>query len=53
MLSSKALFQRLVKWCPWLLREEPKQPVKVLVTGAAGTLKFKTLKLKQELKQPF
>jgi malate dehydrogenase len=36
MMSSNSLFQRLAKWCPWLLRDEPKKPVKVLVTGAAG-----------------
>lgn len=41
-----SLFQRLVKWCPWLLRDEPKQPVKVLVTGAAGMLKFRIHKAK-------
>ncbi|KAK3144057.1 hypothetical protein QOZ80_4AG0308270 [Eleusine coracana subsp. coracana] len=37
-----SVFQRLVKWCPWLLRvrDEPKQPVKVLVTGAAGQIGY-------------
>ncbi|CAL5030691.1 unnamed protein product [Urochloa decumbens] len=35
-----SLLQRLASWCPWLLREEPKQPVKVLVTGAAGQIGY-------------
>ncbi|TVU01406.1 hypothetical protein EJB05_53119 [Eragrostis curvula] len=35
-----SLLQRMVKWCPWLLRDEPKQPVKVLVTGAAGQIGY-------------
>ncbi|BAF15409.1 malate dehydrogenase, cytoplasmic-like [Oryza sativa Japonica Group] len=40
MMSSNSLFQRLAKWCPWLLRDEPKKPVKVLVTGAAGQIGY-------------
>ncbi|KAL5216413.1 hypothetical protein ABZP36_007814 [Zizania latifolia] len=39
-MPSKSLLQRLVKWCPWLLRDEPKRPVKVLVTGAAGQIGY-------------
>ncbi|PWZ40914.1 Malate dehydrogenase, cytoplasmic [Zea mays] len=39
MLPS-SLLQRLASWCPWLLRDEPKQPVKVLVTGAAGQIGY-------------
>nr|TKW05832.1 hypothetical protein SEVIR_7G201900v2 [Setaria viridis] len=44
MLSNSVL-QRLASWCPWLLsqlRDEPKlkQPVKVLVTGAAGQIGY-------------
>ncbi|XP_066343539.1 malate dehydrogenase, cytoplasmic-like [Miscanthus floridulus] len=37
-----SLLQRLASWCPWLLRltDEPKQPVKVLVTGAAGQIGY-------------
>lgn len=38
IMLPNSLLQRLASWCPWLLRDEPKQPVKVLVTGAAGTL---------------
>ncbi|XP_006653652.1 malate dehydrogenase, cytoplasmic-like [Oryza brachyantha] len=40
MMSSNSLVQRLMKWCPWLLRDEPKKPVKVLVTGAAGQIGY-------------
>ncbi|RLM64563.1 malate dehydrogenase, cytoplasmic-like [Panicum miliaceum] len=34
--------RRLASWCPWLLRDEPKlkQPVKVLVTRAAGQIGY-------------
>ncbi|EEC77760.1 hypothetical protein OsI_16901 [Oryza sativa Indica Group] len=36
----KSAWNRLAKWCPWLLRDEPKKPVKVLVTGAAGQIGY-------------
>ncbi|KAL6903812.1 hypothetical protein ACP4OV_004625 [Aristida adscensionis] len=39
-MVSNSLLQRLASWCPWLLRDEPKQPVKVLVTGAAGQIGY-------------
>nr|CAB3487861.1 unnamed protein product [Digitaria exilis] len=39
-MLSNSLLQRLASWCPWLLRDEPKQPVKVLVTGAAGQIGY-------------
>ncbi|KAL6651165.1 hypothetical protein ACP70R_010090 [Stipagrostis hirtigluma subsp. patula] len=34
------LLQPLASWCEWLRRDEPKQPVKVLVTGAAGNIGY-------------
>lgn len=40
MMLSNPLLQRLARWCPWVLRDEPKQPVKVLVTGAAGQIGY-------------
>jgi hypothetical protein len=48
IMLSNSVLQRLASWCPWLLRDEPKlkQPVKVLVTGAAG-MRFRTRRLKQ------
>jgi hypothetical protein len=41
IMISNSVLKRLASWCPWLLsqlRDESKlkQPVKVLVTGAAG-----------------
>ncbi|KAM0925700.1 hypothetical protein ACQ4PT_004028 [Festuca glaucescens] len=40
MSSSISLLQRLARWRPWVLRDEPKQAVKVLVTGAAGQIGY-------------
>uniref|UniRef100_A0ACD5US76 Uncharacterized protein n=1 Tax=Avena sativa TaxID=4498 RepID=A0ACD5US76_AVESA len=39
-MSSGSLLQRLTRWRPWVLIDEPKQAVKVLVTGAAGQIRY-------------
>lgn len=40
MSSTSSLLQRLARWRPWALRDEPKQAVRVLVTGAAGQIGY-------------